>query len=291
MEKILSFLSSILKIDTAELSKQLETDEGKKEIEGKLKNLNIFSSDDLKTRDIKLKSDHISELADAVGRNEVPTKLYNSIKGNVVSQYDKDLAKKFEVEAFNSHEDLIDKIESKNYDGELDEKLKTDLAEYKSKVIELNGKLEEKDGEFSKFKESEIVNRTKADILNKYPYSAKTDEAKAAQREILSSFLNTKYKFGVDSDKGVLIGEDRNVLKDNSLNAIDPFKKITDDMKIYVEQDNGAAGGNGSGNPKTPAGQKQTIEAFQKEMSEAGKDAEDSSLELRARIEKNLIEM
>ena len=291
MEKIVSFLSSVLKIDPAALSKQLETDEGKKEIEGKLKNLNIFSSDDLKTRDIKLKSDHISELSDAVGRNEVPTKLYNSIKGNVVSQYDKDLSKKFEVETFNSHEDLIDKIESKKYDGKPDDKLKTELDEYKSKVIELNGKLEEKDGEFSKFKESEIVNRTKADILNKYPYSAKTDEDKAKQRKMLSWAIDKEYKFGVDGEKGVLLDQEGKVIKDNNVDAVDPFKTVVENMRGYVEQDNGADGGNGGGSPKTLAGQKQTIKAFQKEMSEAGKDAEDSSLELRARIEKNLIEI
>lgn len=289
MEKILSLFANVLKMKPEDVKAKAETPEGLKEIEDVAKGLNVFTPEALTVRDGKLKSDYVDELVKAVGDNKVPNTLYNAIKGNVMDILDKDLAAKLDIPTYSDHNDLIGKVQIKKADGKIDERLQADLLEAKTKVEELNGKLTEKDGEFSKFKESQIVSRLKDDILNKYPYAGKSDEEKKLQRDTLSAFVDTRFKLGVVEDKPALIGEDGKPVKDNSLNLVDPIAHIFEQMKTFVPQDNGATGGNGGGTPQIHLGGTQTTAEFEKEMIEKGATAEELATEYQSRVNSKLI--
>ena len=200
------------------------------------------------------------------------------------------MAAKFGVDSYSDHNDLIGKIQAKKTTGTIDEKVKAELEEHKAKIVELNKQLEEKDGLFSKFKEDQILGRMKQEILDKYPYAGKSDEEISKQKKILAAFIDANYKFGLHEDKAALIDANGKVIKDNSLNVINPFEHVVKEMKDYVPQDNGANGGAGNGSPKTQQGGKITTVQFEKEMSERGATSEEMSREYQARVKAGLIE-
>jgi hypothetical protein len=268
-DKSVSILAGLLNEDVQTLEQKLESEEGQQEIEGKVKKLTVMETDKFTAREQNIEAEIKQKLKEDARQGKLDPEIYNTVANNIISKQDKELAAKFGVEDFTSHEDLVTKIKSLKVE---DEGLKSDLEKLRQRNKELAEEAKTKESEAEKRINDYQISQLKTKLVDSFPYDYENEEQAKLRKWNAESIINGNYKFGVVDGKQVIIDEDGNPLKDpDTREFIDPVKRVHEDLKKVIPYKKDAEPGKGGNREpgKQPTG-KMSLQEFNDKMDKEG---------------------
>jgi hypothetical protein len=209
----------------------------------------IFTNEELSK---KLDNHFRSEIEKLGEKSELPPNVYNVAKANAFAKLEKEWAREFGVEKWDSITDLRDKIiasKESGDDNEALEKANARIEELKQQVLE-SEKLRDaavKEAE-SKF-HRDLIERDLQSIITGVPIDAE-DETLENQRRILKTMLSSEYEFAYRDGQTVVI-KDGNPLTNKVGDPLPLAEVVKEFAPKYVNLKGDPEGGRGGRSTET----------------------------------------
>lgn len=209
----------------------------------------------------EVRSNHLTELVEAVKKGDLPQELYKPIHGAALEMKEKALSKKYEVVDFDGFDDLVEKAISKNK-GQSDDKrvqeMETLIEQLKGQNKTLVKEKEEAEVRIKNDFESQIMNRDMSDYVSRVPFDFsdveedKLSEAEKSRKEILQSVFASRYNTAYVEGKIIVQDKEGNVIKDRATLEPVPVANVLLDVAKSVgmklkSPESGGQGGSSSG--------------------------------------------
>ena len=197
----------------------------------------------------EVRSNHLTELVEAVKKGDLPQELYKPIHGAALEMKEKALSKKYEVVDFDGFDDLVEKAISKNK-GQSDDKrvqeMETLIEQLKGQNKTLVKEKEEAEVRIKNDFESQIMNRDMSDYVSRVPFDFSDVEEDLLR--VVASRYNTAYVEG----KIIVQDKEGNVIKDRATLEPVPVANVLLDVAKSVgmklkSPESGGQGGSSSG--------------------------------------------
>jgi len=209
----------------------------------------VFTAEELAR---KLDNHFRSEIEKLGERSELPPNVYNVAKANAFAKLEKEWAKEFGIEKWESINDLRDKIIASKESGGDDEqitKLQTRIDELKQQVLDeskrADGAVKEAEQKYAQ----ELASRDFNSVLADIPIDAE-DETLENQRKILSTMFASEYQMEVRDGQTVVL-KDGNLLTNKVGDPLPLQDVVKDFAPKWVKLKGDPEGGRGGSSTTT----------------------------------------
>ena len=209
----------------------------------------VFTAEELAR---KLDNHFRNEIEKLGEKSELPPNIYNVAKANAFAKLEKEWAKEFGIEKWDSIKDLRDQIIASKESGdsnEENEKLKQRINELKQQVLDESKRAEEAEKNAEQKYAKDLASRDFNSVLTEIPIDAE-DETLENQRKILSTMFASEYQLEVRDGQTVVL-KDGNLLT-NKVGDPLPLKDVVKDFAPkWVKLKGDPEGGRGGSSTTT----------------------------------------
>ena len=244
----------------------------------------IYSDEDynklLSNHEAEVKNTYFSELVEKAKKGDIPNELHKPIKGATLQQLERDWSKKYNINEFNSLDDLVERVvKTKSANGSTPPDIDAQINELKQANLRL---VEEKENAVKTVEnqyKQRFLDKEKVTALDSVPFDfsdAKPDDidkAKSKTKTLLKSVFDAEYQLDYD-DQSRLIVKDREgkILKNDATR--DPL--AVDDVMVSLAKEynlklkSPEKGGQGGKSSNNESGLFSSMEEFSKWCNEKG---------------------
>jgi len=200
---------------TAEEVKAAEEGGLSKLIDEFLPTVKVMPVQDFETLTENLKRQAITEL----DKTKLPRDIFEYVKGSVLEQKEKTLAKQYNVTDYQNFDSLIEEI--------IKTKMKTppdvDTQKLKDRIIELEDQHKAELANVSKTFDNRFIDMELNRVIDELPIEAEGDKLKN-QQEVVRAMVKARHAFAVDNDK-ILTLRDGKPVTDTKLDPV-PLREV-----------------------------------------------------------------
>jgi len=250
MERSVEVLATLLEQKPEVVEEAIKTDgELDKLVEQYKKDRHIFSSDELTKKIENANRDYIEKLA-ADGQ-QLPSALYNRVKGNAFEKQEKQWAREHEIDTWENIDDLKSQIIAKEIVKSGKAGGDVVVKEMEAKILELKGLVlseEEKSKKAITETEGKVGKRMINFDINNAIKSVDIDaegEKLENQREVLDAVFRRDHTFEYRDDKIVVLDKDGKLIVNKVGDPLDVSDVLNDIAPKWVDIKEVSKGGRG----------------------------------------------